>query len=149
MRKPSLLRAAAALLIVCGCRAAPEPAPFKPVADVKQVMMSITDPAADVVWGAVATIEDKQGVVEIAPKNDEEWAAVRNAAYAIAESGNLLMMEGRARDKAEWMRLSRQLVEIGMQAVKAAEAKDKDKVFEVGGEIYGVCSSCHEKYQPR
>jgi hypothetical protein len=147
MKLPALVLAAAS--IGWGCRAAPEPSPFRPIADVKQVMLAITDPAADVVWGAVATIESKEGTVEIFPKTDEEWAAVHNAALAIAESGNLLMMEGRARDKEQWRRYAQDLIDAGVRAAKAAEAKDKDKVFEVGGDIYGVCSNCHEKYQPR
>ena len=111
-------------------------------------MEAVVDPAADVIWGAVFTVESKEGTVETAPKTDAEWAVVRNAGYVVAESGNLLMMDGRAKDKGEWMRQSQALVEIGTRAVKAAEAKDKDKVFEVGGEIYAVCSGCHQKYLP-
>lgn len=134
-----------------GCGAAPPPPqpppPYKPVADVKQLMQSVVDPAADVIWGSVYTIVSKEGTVETAPKTDEEWALVRNGAYVLTESGNLLMMGSRAKDTGEWMLQSQALIDVGMRAVKAAEAKDKDKVFEVGGDIYGVCSSCHEKYQ--
>src|SRR6185503_21318594 len=32
---------------------------------------------------------------ELAPKNDEEWAAVRHSALTVAEGANLLMMPGR------------------------------------------------------
>ncbi len=138
---------AVAALVACGCRAAPKPVPYNPVADVKQLMQAITDPAADVVWGAVGTIEDEKGTVEIAPKNDLEWAAVRNAAYVLTESGNLLMMGSRPKDSGEWMRHCLELVEAGTRAIKAAEAKDKDKLFEVGGDLYMICSNCHEKYQ--
>jgi hypothetical protein len=86
-------------------------------------------------------------MVETFPKTDEEWAVVRNGAYQLAESGNLLMIGSRAKDAGEWMRQSQALIDVGIRAIQAAEAKDKDRVFEVGGEIYMVCSSCHEKYQ--
>lgn len=137
----------AGTLLFSGCRAGPEPPPYKPVADVKQLMQAVVDPAADVVWGAVGTIVSKDGTLEIAPKNDAEWAVVRNSAYVLAESGNLLMMGSRPKDADEWMRLCQQLIDVGTRAIKAAEAQDKDAVFEVGGEIYEVCSTCHEKYQ--
>lgn len=137
----------AGALIGSGCRASPKPPPYKPVADVKQLMQAVVDPAADVVWGAVGTIDSKDGILEIAPKDDAEWAVVRNNAVVLTESGNLLMMGSRPKDSGEWMRLCQELIDVGTRAVKAAEAKDKDAVFEVGGEIYAVCSSCHERYQ--
>ena len=135
------------LVALSGCRAAPQPPPFKPVADVKQLMQAVVDPAADVVWGAVGTIDSKDGIQEIFPKNDAEWLVVRNAAITLAEGGNLLMMDGRAKDRGEWVKHSQDLIATGTKAMQAAERKDKDAIFTVGGEIYAVCSSCHEHYQ--
>jgi hypothetical protein len=135
-----------ALVLLSACRSEPPP-PYRPVADVKQLMQTVVDPAADVIWGAVGAIVSEKGTEEFAPRNDEEWAGVRNSAYVLAESGNLLMMGARPKDKQEWMRFSQQLVEVGTRAIQAAEAKDKDKVFEVGGELYSVCANCHERYQ--
>ena len=148
MRKaPYLL----ALVLLSGCRAAPQqaPPPFKPVADVKQLMQAVIDPAADVVWGAVGSIETKDGVQEIYPKNEAEWLLVRNAAITLAEGGNLLMMDGRAKDRAEWQKHSLDLIELGTRAIKVAEKQDRQGVFDVGAEIYATCSACHEKYQVR
>ena len=135
------------LVVLSGCRASPDPPPFKPVADVKQLMQAVVDPAADVVWGAVGTIDSKDGIQEILPKNDAEWLVVRNAAITLTEGGNLLMMDGRSKDRGEWIKHSRDLIEVGTRAIKAAEAKDKNAIFELGGEIYAVCSGCHEHYQ--
>jgi len=136
------------LLIGCGDPQPPSPPlpPFRPVADVQQLMISVVDPAADVVWGSVGTIITEQGTEERFPKTDEEWDAVRNGAFVLAESGNLLMMGSRAQDTDEWMRLSQGLIDIGILTVQAAEARDKDAVFSLGGDIYTVCSNCHEKY---
>ena len=125
--------------------AAPPP-PFRPVADVKQLMASVIEPAADVYWDAVGSIVDKNGVVEIAPQTDDQWKAVRDSAYVFTEGGNLLMMSGRAKDNADWIRLSQALVEVGQRAIKAAELKDTKGVFDVGAEVYDACVACHAKY---
>ena len=84
--------------------------------------------------------------MEIEPKTDEEWTAVRNSAYVVAEAGNLLMMTGRAKDEADWMRLSQALVDVGQRAIKAAESKNKAAVFDAGAEVYDACVACHAKY---
>ena len=133
--------------VVCGCREAPPPPPpFKPVADVKQLMTAVVDPAADVIWGSVGTIVSEKGTEERAPQTDEEWAAVLNSAYVISESGNLMMMGSRAKDTGEWMKQSQALIDVGIQTIKAAEAKDKDAIFKLGGDIYDVCARCHQTY---
>lgn len=113
---------------------------------MKQLMTSIVDPAADVIWGSVGTVVSEKGTEEHAPKTDEEWATVLNSAYVITESGNLLMMGPRAKDTGEWMKQSQSLIDVGIRAVKAAQAKDKDAIFTVGGEIYDVCANCHRTY---
>lgn len=122
------------------------PPPFRPVADVKQLMASVVEPAAEVYWDAVGSVTDKNGTVEIQPKTDEEWAAVRNNAYVFTEAGNLLMMSGRAKDSGDWMKLSEALVDVGQRAIRAAESRDKTAVFDVGAEVYDACVACHAKY---
>ena len=89
----------------------------------------------------------KEGTQEIFPKTDAEWVVVRNNAVTLAESGNLLMMGSRPKDNADWMRFCERLIEVASRAAKHAEAKDKEAIFDIGGEIYAVCSDCHEKYQ--
>lgn len=151
MRRISIVLLVA--LIGAGCnrdlppppRSTPAP-PFRPIADVKQLMASVMDPAADVYWDAVGTIVDKNGVVEIAPKTDEEWKAVVNSAYVVTESGNLLMMNGRAKDNGDWMKFAQALIDVGQRAIKAAESKNTKAVFDVGGEVYDACVACHSKY---
>ena len=140
-----LLLVAGSLALCAGC-SGPPPPPFRPVADVKQLMQSVVDPATDVVWGSVSTILDVRGTTEIRPKTDEDWAAVRNGAITTMEAGNLLMMVPRAKDGNEWMVRSRALVDAGEIALRAAEAKDPDRVFAAGGDLYNACATCHQKY---
>ena len=135
----------AGTLAVAAC-GGPTPPPFKPVVDTKLLMQSVVDPNADFVWDAVKTIETKAGTEEIRPKTDEEWIAVRNAAVAVAESGNLLMMVPRAKNGGEWMELAQDMINTGQEAIKAAEARNAEKLFTVGGDIYESCSNCHRKY---
>lgn len=133
---------ALAFLVAC----ADAPPPFETVADTRQLMASILEPAAEVYWDAVGTVIDEKGTHEFAPTTEEEWAAVRNSAFVIAEAGNLLMMPGRLRDTGEWARLSRAMMDAGRLAIKAAEAKDKVAVFDVGAQLYDSCTNCHAKY---
>jgi hypothetical protein len=116
------------------------------VADVQQVMTVILEPAAETYWDAVGTVIDSAGTHETAPRTAEQWVEVYRAALVVAESGNLLMMEGRARDGGAWIRLSRAMVEAGSRAAKAAESRDPARVFEAGGELYEACTACHAVY---
>jgi hypothetical protein len=133
-------------LAIAGC--SPKPLPFEEVVDTRELMLAVIDPAADVYWGAVGTIMDENGTEEIFPTTTAEWASVRHAATIIAESGNLLLMPGRAQDNEQWTRLSRQLIATGRQALGAAQARDAEAVFDAGGEIYLVCSECHTAFAP-
>ena len=143
MRGRSVLAAAIALS-AAGCGA--QPPPFRPVADTKLLMQSVVDPNADVIWDSVKTIITAQGTEEIRPRTDGDWTAVRNSAVTLAESGNLLMMSPRAKDAGACMTLSQELIDASQSAVRAAESKNADRLFTVGGDIYEACSHCHQKY---
>lgn len=136
--------AASALLWACG--SADSSPPYEPVADVQELMLTILEPAAETYWDAVGWILDFEGTHEIRPETPEEWEAVRNAAYVMAESGNLLMMEGRAVDDVAWMAMSQAMVDVGRRALAAAESKDLMAVFDAGAEVYAACSNCHAVY---
>lgn len=128
---------------------APAAPPFHTILDLKQFMKLVIDPATDGVWDSVKTIVTKKGTEEIRPKTDEQWAAVVSSAATVAEAANLLMLDGRALDKNEWMAAARRLTDTAEKAMKAAEAKDPDAVFAAGGEIYEACRACHQRYAPR
>src|SRR5688572_2310667 len=65
---------------------------YTPTATIKDIMDSITDPSADVVWNSVQTVVTASGIEETAPRTDEEWVNVRRGAIRLAEAANLLMM---------------------------------------------------------
>jgi hypothetical protein len=143
MRLVSLLLAGGVAVSGCG---GPPPVPFTPVADTKLLMRSVVDPNADIVWEAVKIISTRDGDQDIRPRTDEEWIAVRNAAVTVAESGNLLMMVPRAKDGGEWMQRAQEMIKAGEEAMRAADSKNAEKLFTVGGDLYDSCSNCHRKY---
>ena len=138
-----------ACLALAGCTPAPEssePAtPFNPVLDDHQLMNWVMDPMADVIWGSAGSVITIDGEQDLAPVDDAGWAEVRNAAAAITESGNLLMLPGRSQG-ADWNEFSAGIVTIGERAIAAAEAQDADALFDIGGQLYNVCVACHQIY---
>ncbi|HJN52925.1 MAG: hypothetical protein QGI68_01460 [Pseudomonadales bacterium] len=109
-------------------------------------MQWVLDPAADHIWDSAGSVITAEGVEELAPTTDEGWLAVQHSAVVVAETGNLLLMPSRARDDQDWQEIALGLIDVGMRAAKAAEAKDADALFEVGGQLYRVCVSCHTQY---
>lgn len=104
-------------------------------------------PNAEVVWKAVGTIYTVGKVEEIRPRSEEEWLNVEQSATALTEAGNLLMMEGRAKDTGPWMERARALREAGASLHQAAKARDVAAVFERGGYLFDACQGCHFEYR--
>ena len=134
-----------AVLLSCACADMPEQPSFDAVADSKQLMLSVLEPAAEVYWDAVGFVWDLEGQHEIEPRTAEEWEAVENAAWVLAESGNLLLLQERVQGD-HWIAMSRAMIGVGRRAVEAAQARDPGRVFEVGGDVYLVCTGCHAVY---
>jgi len=158
------------LLSTSACQSSPPPA-SEATETIKDLMLSKIDPAADVVWLSVTTVQSAEGTIETVPRNDEEWAKVRQGAMALAEGATLLMTPGRhvagpndksetpgveleplemealiSKDRAAWEMRAKGLHEAGLAALQAAEAKDPQKVFEVGEQIERACENCHSQY---
>ena len=147
MRTILVLLLLVSMLPISACGAAePTGPPFNPVGDVSELMLTMIDPAADAVWLAVGTIVSEAGREDWEPETDEEWAVVVNGAMTIAEGGNLLMMDGRARDQDGWMRMAQEMTDAGVLAYEAAQSRDADKIFDLGEAIYNTCDRCHSLY---
>jgi hypothetical protein len=140
-------------------------------ATIKDLMESIVDPSADVIWNAVGTVADKQGVKDMAPKTQEEWTNVRHAAIRLIEGGNLLIMPGREaapagvksetpgveleppeitalvkKKRKSFDAFAKALQALGAEALRASEAKNADLLIEIGGRMEEVCESCHQTF---
>lgn len=145
MRTVSALAALLAVCLAVGC-GGPAPPPIRLHADVKQLMASVIDPNADVIWDAVGTIITADGTEEIRPRDDEEWTQVAQSAWVVTEAANSLMIGNRPKDTGDWMRLAQELSDTGLRAVRAAETHDAEALFTAGGDVYLACTACHAEY---
>ena len=151
--------------------AALPPPEYMPTATVKDIMLSIVDPNADVVWLSVTTVQSAKGTEENAPKTDEDWTKVRHGAVSLMEAANLLMIPGRHvarpheksetpgvelepaemevlinKDLGAWRMRAKALHDAGAATLQAIESKDPQKVFELGEQIEQACENCHKQY---
>jgi hypothetical protein len=117
-----------------------------PTATVKQIMKGMTGPAANVVFNAVSVEVSAAGTTEKAPTTDEEWANVAGSAALIVESANLLVQGSRAIDSGDWSKMAKDMAVAGQQALKHAEAHNKDGILQVGEAVNNSCDSCHARY---
>jgi hypothetical protein len=112
---------------------------FPPAAPMKQLMVDLVHPASNDIL---------LSIYRGGPTNESEWAALRRSAVTLAESGNLLMMRGRARDQGEWMKDVKLLVDAGNAAYKSAQAKDLKALAAVAAPLDTSCITCHKQYRP-
>ena len=130
---------AALLSAAGGVLAQSSPETIQPVASMKQLMLDIIYPASNEILLFVS-----RG----APQEEKEWDRVRRSAITLAESGNLLMMRGRARDQGDWMKDVKLLVDAGVAAYKAAQDKDAEALAALTASLDASCTTCHKQYRP-
>jgi hypothetical protein len=143
---PARLALLTVVALASGCGDAPAPLPFRPVIETRLLMESMVDPQADVIWQSVKTVVTAAGTKEFRPQTDAEWAQVLHAAASVTEAGNLLMMAPRARDTGNWIKSAQALVEGGSYALRAAQARNPDMLFDAGAVLYEACNACHRQY---
>ncbi|OLB63220.1 MAG: hypothetical protein AUI11_02375 [Acidobacteria bacterium 13_2_20CM_2_66_4] len=103
-------------------RASTRPSGSRPVATVQDLMLAMVDPSSDVVFEAVSTTISIRGQETKTPKNDHEWAVVRNNALTLVEAGNLLMMPGRRIASPASMAAADALAEASTSVAEKASA---------------------------
>jgi hypothetical protein len=144
---------------------------YTTTATVKDIMLHIVDPAGDLVWDSVSTVIDKGGLHETVPKTDEEWFKVRSGVIQLLEGSNLLMVPGRHvarpgeksetpgvelepsemeelinKDRAAWYQHAMDLHNVAAKVLPIIEAKDAQKLFDIGEDIDRACENCHRQY---
>ena len=102
-RQLALLCAASGALAGCASQPQSSAPPFKPVTTTLVLMESVIAHAAEVYWESVQVTVDESGVHERQPETDDDWEFVWASALALAEAGNLRMMEPRAGDDGAWV----------------------------------------------
>ena len=112
----------------------------------REIMATMVDPSANVIWKSVSTIVTAKGVEETFPRNDEDWSDLRKAATLLAEGGSLLKKNHRREGDSDWLKWSQAIVDAANTTLKAIDAENVDQVFDAGGEIYNTCVGCHGGY---
>ena len=81
---------------------------FRAVGTMSQLMIDIIYPTSDAIFY----------VDRDPPKSSKQWNDLAAQALTLAESGNLLLMEGRARDQKNWVLDSKMMIDLGAKAFK-------------------------------
>ena len=135
-------------------------------ANLNQLMRGVLYPAANVVFFAQA---ENPADVKPVPGQDPSmatdpltstfggWQAIENASLALAESANLLSIPGRVCSNGApvpltdpaWATYVQEVRDAGMQAYKAAQAKDQEKMIELSEALSASCANCHRKWRDR
>ena len=158
------------LLVACSSPApapsAPPPAPAaQPYATLAQVMRGIPFPNSNLIFDTQTTDPGAQKKPGEADKGASAqynsvyggWQAVENAALAISETANLIMIPGRLcengrpvpLDREDFKKFAAGLADAGKAAYKAAQSKNLDAMVEVAGTVSDACSACHEVYREK
>jgi hypothetical protein len=123
----------------------PPTAPLSP----KEVMRHVVNPAAERFWKTSGSVSTEEGDASRAPTSDASWTEMVDAGAILHEAGVTLGQPGRGPPDEAWKRFAKQLADGGLAAMTAARAKNADKAFEAGGDVYNSCFNCHAKYIPR
>src|SRR5215207_3744570 len=163
----------ASSLLFAACTSAPAPPPAapapsgptgKPYGSLAQMMRGIPFPASNIIFAAQQedpgkpkkadpNAADRYGAIEAYGG----WTAVENAAVALSETANLLMIPGRKcengkdapLDREDYKKAIQMLADAGQAAYKAAQSKNQDAIVDVSGTVAEACSACHEVYRDK
>jgi hypothetical protein len=142
MRLTVLMWLAAVMTIPATAAQAPAEADatpvLRPAATMSELMSDVIYPTSD----AVLYITTRT------PQSEEEWNVLQMKALMLAESGNLLMLPGRARQGEGWMREAKAMYDAGAAAYRAAKARDVEALAALNDPLYRACVNCHREYRP-
>lgn len=141
----------------------------QPHANLAQVMRAIPFPASNIIFDTQsedpeeklkrlkAEAEKKGGATAQYATVYGGWQEVENAAKAIAETANLLMIPGRKcengrdvpLDREDFRKFTLNLAQAGEAAFKAAQSRNLDQMVDVAGTLSEACAMCHEIYRDK
>jgi hypothetical protein len=137
----------------------------EPHANLAQLMRGIPFPASNIIFdaqsedpGAAREPADTSGGATATYSNVYGgWQAVENAALALSETANLIMIPGRMCENGrpapieneDYRKYAANLAVAGEAALKAAQSKNLDAMVEVAGTVSEACAMCHEVYRDK
>lgn len=139
---------------------APEPAA---AGNLAQVMKSIPYPNSNILFDVQdwdpATNEASEFAMTAGPRRGYDgayggWEAVENAALAIAEFTNVLMLPRECQngqpapvDAADWPGFVSELRTAAMRAYEVAQTRDRDQMSLAADDLVNGCANCHDQYR--
>ncbi len=137
--------------------------PPKVQANMLQLMRGILYPSSNVIFAARSDLSKLTPAADPSVSPDPltstygGWPAVENAALALVEAANLIVLPGRMCSngrpapvqRADWVKYTQGLREAGMAAYKAAQSKSQDAIVDVSGTVSDACSACHDVYREK
>jgi hypothetical protein len=146
---------------------APPAPPYSTTATLKDIMQLMVDPAADQVWQAVMTVDSAKGKVERC-RGATRTGPWRVGAVTLLRPRTLMIPGRRApgekseapgveleaaamgalieSDLASYYKSAQGLHDAALLALQAIDAKNAEKLFEVGETIELACEHCHSNY---
>ena len=155
---------ASACVTLAACQPAPPPSEFDFGIPLKEVMRDVMDPAAFGYWDRQGDVVEAGGTRSLVPPDpatltdeaakeaaQQEWTKARAGVVQLIQVTNLLKLPGYVRtveknDNGDWFKYADRINVLAYEALEAIDAKDGDKMFANGGEIFEVCGQCHTKY---
>lgn len=170
MRSYSKLLLTIVSMLACISCSKNQPA-YRTEATVREVMDSMLEPNADFLWDAVSTRSTKDGVIEKAPRTDEDWKELREHAISLREATNVIQIPNRnvakagekagdprieltpeliqtmiESDRTTWANHAHELYDAVGIYLKGIDAKNVDAITDAGGDIDKACEDCHRRY---
>lgn len=138
---------------------------------IREIMDSMIDNNADILWNSVRVVSDINGIVEYYPETDEEWSDLRISAVSLIEGTNALMIPGRrvappgavgefpeyeytpeeveeklAADRQSFIGFVQNLQNAAFEMLDAIDTRDVDMLSEWGAHLDEACEACHSNY---
>jgi PBP1b-binding outer membrane lipoprotein LpoB len=148
--KRLMTTAAVAALLLASCTKSGPP-PYNTELPVKLIMAEVVNPTALELWKNAGTVDAADGTTkDLAPTTDEGWTRAEGLSSTIAEAANSLMLPGRIRHikkgDTDWIMFAQALSKQALRSRDAAIARNGDRMFETGADLYQACVNCHTKY---
>jgi cytochrome c556 len=109
-------------------------------------MVWLIDHAAHQLWNA----ERETG----APKTEADWQSLIEHATQLASAGALIRIPGTGPtdrvfvQQPDWQKFAAAMSEAGLAALKAAEAKNLERLVAANGQLVESCEGCHKQFKP-
>ncbi len=134
----------------------------EPVGNLAQVMRAILFPNSNILFDTQSRDPDappeEAGTGTVSATFSSiytGWPLVETAAIALAESAQLIAMEGRLCQNGKpvpladdaFMQYASDLVDVGRRAYEVAQSRNLEAMIEITNEVAGACENCHTVYR--